>query len=74
MRWFATGSLTERVSFKVRGVLHGAGRYLADVGASPQLLLLTLGEGESLCVHILITYLVYEENRTGVFTCTVFGG
>lgn len=50
---FATGTLIDRMSFEIRGVLHHARRYRADVRTRPQLLLLSLGEGESLCAHIL---------------------
>lgn len=51
--WLATRSLGDCVSLEVSGVLHHASRHCANMWTRPQLLLLSLGEGESLCTHIL---------------------
>jgi hypothetical protein len=72
--WLATGTFGNCVSFEVRSVLHCACSNLANMCTCLQLLLLSLSEGESLCVHILHDYRVYEENRTGGFYLYGFRG
>lgn len=52
-RWRATSALLDCVALEVSRVLHHAGGYLADMRAGSQFRLLSLGEGESLCAHIL---------------------